>query len=665
MPTKSSLLDRAVSSLANVPYICRSCRSKQALAQQWPRNPSYRTVGTRGPTSPRGAFYRTSRRASTISAATVVNAKPDIPPASRRLHEALTVLEHEAGIYTNISQLRLALRGLESENPVTRVAILGVEDQAGARRLARALLTDPLAKESPWEKTLAHIDEKEGRALLLRYGEQPNTDDRHPLIRTLFIPSSKLYNHRLEFFVQATAASRADLADEASSLLVPGLETASSPGGRLSTVTYPVHKSLVYANGLGSLAYFAPIANDDADGKQTHMVKGVVDGSWTKLERGMGQPTSISPINLNLAELAIETLRKSVQRSTEYEHAWFDSGLPTITTWLSERTIAGPESVKQSLCRLISVIITGASNAINRDEATKSQDAQTATVPASTREIIDQGITIWAENAHTELRDRLSAAFVSKSWRRIKWYKLFWRVDDVRYIMSDVLQRAWLIDAEKEMIWMNGRIHQSGLLGAPKLRPPPFRDPDDEDKAQKLGGQPRQLTVNDVIARYVAPFDTDNGDVPLSLQAYPQHIAMARRQLCQITTPTLQSLAQNLVLQSISTTILSTSVSALLYVSISATSVYEAGVIAALGTVYSLRRLQTKWEQAKQEWKATIIEEGRRVLQLSEEQCRQVVKEGGYGKLDEAGIEERRIAREAVDRVHEALEEVEDSEMSR
>ena len=48
-------------------------------------------------------------------------------------------------------------------------AVLGIEDQAGARRLARVLLADPLAKEPPWEKELLDTDDADGKALLLRY----------------------------------------------------------------------------------------------------------------------------------------------------------------------------------------------------------------------------------------------------------------------------------------------------------------------------------------------------------------------------------------------------------------------------------------------------------------------------------------------------------------
>ena len=394
------------------------------------------------------------------------------------------------------------------------------------------------------------------------------------------------------------------------------------------------------------------------------MVKGAIDGSWNSLQPGIGQANPISPINLSLAEVAVESLRNSLDKSFEFEHAWFDSGLPIISTWLSEGADSS-HPLKPSVQRLIGVIINDTTTAIAKDTATQTLEAKSATISPSTRQIIDQGISTWAENAHTELRDRLSAAFVSKSWKRLKWYKLFFRVDDVSAIHTDILQRAWLVDAEKEMIWMHGRIQQSGLLGGPKLQPPPQLNPDAEDESDEesvFGEKPRQLTVGDVVTKDIPPFDTDDGDRPLSAQPYPPLIAMARGQLTRITVPTMQSLAQSLVLQSASTTILSTGISALLYVSISATSVYEAGVIAALGTVWSLRRLQSRWEGARREWKATIKEEGRRVLQVAEGECREAVREGGYVEVDEAGVEDKRGALEAVEKVRGALRTVEESE---
>lgn len=53
---------------------------------------------------------------------TVVNAKQEIIPPFDLLYKELSALQLEAAVYVNPSQLQLALRALESENAVTRIA---------------------------------------------------------------------------------------------------------------------------------------------------------------------------------------------------------------------------------------------------------------------------------------------------------------------------------------------------------------------------------------------------------------------------------------------------------------------------------------------------------------------------------------------------------------
>ena len=119
MPTKLPLIAKAVSSLlvSSSPFVCSSCRYKQARAVS---NGSAR-LKIQGNRTARGTTLRT-RTASTTASITAVNVKREIHPRFRNLHESLKALEIEAAVYINSSQLRLALRGLESENAVTRIA---------------------------------------------------------------------------------------------------------------------------------------------------------------------------------------------------------------------------------------------------------------------------------------------------------------------------------------------------------------------------------------------------------------------------------------------------------------------------------------------------------------------------------------------------------------
>jgi len=91
---------------------------------------------------------------------------------------------------------------------------------------------------------------------------------------------------------------------------------------------------------------------------------------------------------------------------------------------------------------------------------------------------------------------------------------------------------------------------------------------------------------------------------------------------------------------------------------VSSTSAYEAGAIAALGFVYSLRRLQAKWEAAREFWKGEIREEARLVLKKTEELLRKVLKDGGRPKPDPQDVEARMEARAVVERATHALEKL-------
>ncbi|KAI4173438.1 MAG: hypothetical protein LQ343_002971 [Gyalolechia ehrenbergii] len=401
-------------------YICPSCRARNVFNRiPRPRNSRLQ------------AYPSTRRAASTITSVTAVNAKKDIPPAFQALHDALSGLQQEAAIYTNLSQLQLALRGLESENGVTRIALLGNHDGRATRRLARVLLADPLQPEPEWEKQITDIDDNDGRALLLRYAKRLELDQRHPLVRTLSLPSPTLQNHNIEILIQRVSTQPHESGLGARMYLTPGLEAPLSATGRFSTITYPVHKALIQARGLDGIQALLPPSSSKGSRVGDHMVTAVVDTPWTSLSADNQSTYSINPINLDRAEEAIRTFRKSLDNSFNYEHAWFESGMPRISAWLIDGTESLPAIVKPTNQRLIETLTANAEEAIDKEESEQLQEQASAVVPNSTRDLMNMYLAKWAEDAHTELRNHLDLAFTSKSWRKLTWWKLFWRVDDV------------------------------------------------------------------------------------------------------------------------------------------------------------------------------------------------------------------------------------------
>ena len=117
MPPKppGGLFDKALSTLTRSRLICPACCHRRALSVKAHTLRVHQF-------SARCPQLSKPRTASTTASVTAVNAKREIPPAFQELYSSLKALETEAGVYVNTSQLHLALRGLESEDPVTRIA---------------------------------------------------------------------------------------------------------------------------------------------------------------------------------------------------------------------------------------------------------------------------------------------------------------------------------------------------------------------------------------------------------------------------------------------------------------------------------------------------------------------------------------------------------------
>lgn len=377
---------------------------------------------------------------------------------------------------------------------------------------------------------------------------------------------------------------------------------------------------------------------------QGSMLKSVIDGNWTDLQSIAGH--SLCPINLTQAESATKSFRESLGPTAVYKRAWFGSGLASLSEWFEEGLSEQAPALKPAVRRLIKHIVDNAREAVLLHEEETKKQIESTTVPVSIRNSLDQAIIWWAEVSHTELRDQLGNAFIGRDWKKLLWWKLFWRVDDVSFIAANLLQQSWLVEAEKEMIWHFGRIEQTGLGDPAKLSLRPQTVVDVETRATQ-SSLSSLATKEEPIAH-----------APSSIRLWPQEISHARTQLAATTIFPLQALSQRLLLEAISITFLTSSLSAQLYFAISNTSIYEAGAIAALGFVYSLHRLQSKWSSARENWEGRVMEEGRRILRDVEERMREMVRNGGRKVVDERESEDRRLVLQRLEGVRNALEKL-------
>ncbi|KAL8709747.1 MAG: hypothetical protein Q9220_005533 [cf. Caloplaca sp. 1 TL-2023] len=669
MPPSVKLSSKAFSTQLRRRYVCPSCLYNGSFVNGVKlKKPRYRL-----PTSGR-------RAASIVTPVTAVNAKKEINPAFQDVYHAVNVFKKDAAVYSNLAQIQLALLGLESENAVTRIAVYGGDDKSKTRRLVKVLLADPLAPEAPWEKHLLNLDESDGRTLILRYAEQFDVDQRHPLVRTLSLPSRVLQNHKLEILIKA-AGGKTEGDSGTHMYLSPGLETPASATGRFSTIIYPVHKALILARD----GEEPQSKQRDVSGFEEDMIISVVDTPWNGLSAPQEPLRPTKAINLEKAEEAIATIRQSLDNSFDYEHIWFDSGLPRISSWLTQGTESLPTLLKPTIRRLIETVAADAERAIDNEEFNQLQIQASAVVSTATRTTLDTFLTNWAEAAHTELRDELDFAFTSRQWRKLAWWKLFWRVDDVTYIFSDVLQRSWLVDADRGIIYLAGRIEQAGLLPPSRASTPPTNDglPPMEDPASNpYHTSPSSNSQPDPSNRpygtvppfpYLSDMISPNDKDPvtstthsLSLSLFPIPSIAHHRQHLLTTIPPVTSLSQRLLLSALSTTILLSTFSILIFVSTISTTVLEAGAIAATGAVWALRKMQKKWEGAKDDWMGVVREEGRKALKGVEDGWRGTIREGGMGEgVDDGREEERRRARMAVEGLRTTVAEGKMDEVGR
>ena len=70
----------------------------------------------------RHGFSSQVRHSSTTTSISAFNARKGIPVQLQQLHSSLNALQNDAILHVDLSQLKLALRGLESERLVTRIA---------------------------------------------------------------------------------------------------------------------------------------------------------------------------------------------------------------------------------------------------------------------------------------------------------------------------------------------------------------------------------------------------------------------------------------------------------------------------------------------------------------------------------------------------------------
>ncbi|KAK5733759.1 hypothetical protein LTR17_009463 [Elasticomyces elasticus] len=609
-----------------------------------------------------------------LASTTAINAPSTVPSRYRELHRRLLALQEEASTYVNLSRLQLAARSLESEEPITRVALLGLGEHGAhsARKLARALLSDPLGEEQVWEQDLLQ-SAKDGKSLLLRYGDSEDTVQASPLVRTLHIPSPFLRRHNVEILVTSLNIASADRISDAEleeAILVPSLTTPSSAGGRVGFVRYPVHKALVVAEGItGAVSYGRlPRFIDKAE---------LITAALSLPLRSSSTPTSAEEettdnvVDIDLATHALELFRASNANGAQFSDEWQTSRLPALSKWIAGAE-AGEEELRPAVRSQLDSVLLNASASIEGAESEQSSVVANSTIPEANRSKLDALISHFSADWHRDLQDNLGAGLQSRSWRRTAWWRLIWRIDDVSVSAADVLRLSWLTEAEQTMAFISGRIEEAGLATSDELREagPASRYAIEgadhieytlsswEPKRAAIIAPPKEMYAAELLQQdvLVARVKEESGVNAAFNPPWPRTIHLARQQMLHTLVPAFHRRAQTLLLSTLSTAGGASALGAWIYLATAGSAVQGAGALAALGIVWSLRRLQTLWGKERDDFAITVKENGRRVLAEVERHLRRLVKEGGRASIRPEDTQSWQQARAAVQSCREVLE---------
>ena len=310
---------------------------------------------------------------------------------------------------------------------------------AKVRELVRLLLADPLKEEEEWERALT-VDQDPGKPVLLRIGEDSN-DPANPgisnrLIKEFSISSPTLNAHRLEILVMEadnlfdTVELQEDMAD---TILVPSVEIPVSSTGKYTPVMTPVHKALLVGDGILGAASLVKLPVQ----AESEIIMSAADLPGLVQEDRDQVPFQV--IDVSLARSALASFRESLDNAMNYEHDWFKSGVPELLQWVKAGTQDTPEgSMKNPVQALILSVLADASRRIQYEESRQLSVLLSSKLSSSAIDSLSADLNLWAQRAHTELRDQLDVAFEGRRWRKLGWWKLFWRVDDVSMIASDI-----------------------------------------------------------------------------------------------------------------------------------------------------------------------------------------------------------------------------------
>ena len=422
---------------------------------------------------------------------------------------------------------------------------------------------------------------------------------------TLKIPSPFLYNNHLEIYVGLSA--NADVPGDATGFLTPTFQAGRD---EMNKFQVRVHKTLLASDDLN---FVRNVSIRTLGYPRAHRT-GAIECLFTEAgDEGLDMSIPSDRFlkgSLTKADKALSAMREPSGDPDIFTRAWTSSDFNRVLHWLRFNTsnhgltppIVHSEWISRLLGNATSQIRKATKGAITHRDIDEIDDAQQ----------FQTALQTWSENAHGELRDRLEPARLGSMWKSLTWWKLPLRSDDVTMCLTGILERSWLVNAEKELIWLGGRLEQAGLSAS---------------RTTSAGLSSESPSAATITNGRPAPGGalSSSAMIPHSIPS----LSEARRNLVMTSIAPLAAQAQAFVLNAGSITFFTSALATLVYLSPPLTSLstlFEAGAIAAFGLAYSSYRLQIQWEAARSTWLTSVQQHGRDTLRNVEEWLGQISK---------------------------------------
>ena len=365
-------------------------------------------------------------------------------------------------------------------------------------------------------------------------------------------------------------------------------------------------KTLVVSKDRRALQHLFPSSHIE----ESVYKKGLVAKVLFNGEKGKGPGTSTEEKVIEadhlLAREALRNFREDKIDSATFAKAWTRSNFHRILHWLRINTARTSETLPVAEIELIRILLEDAMSKCQQYQVCGQMDiaksapniyADTHHAGDDTKDQrrlgLENACAQWSKNAHAELQKQLNPKELGPMWRSLAWWRLPFRADDVQAIATTLVERSWLVDSERKLLYLCGRFES--LMATRSSR-----------------------TAVDQRMSDVSPQGKDNQpdskhEIDDALPEGIPNLVEKRQNLIKMSIGNLAAQAQTTVTNAGSKTFFTGALATLVYISppiASFSTLSEAAAIATLGLMYSAYGVQRRWEATRMEWLNNVRSSG-------------------------------------------------------